>query len=117
MQSLRGFFFLPERNESEASDFGRRFGWFIEREGVRLGELDYLQWDAASQFWHTYRLTWRMPEDAVTGPDAWIAAGLVLRNRRYTDVVVDSFTVSPEQESGVIGVRGAYVTEGRIRRG
>ena len=117
MPRLNWSLFQRKQRESEASDFGRRFGWFIERDGVRLGELDYLRWDSASQFWHTYRLIWRMPEDAVTGSDAWIAAGLVLRNRRYTDIVVHSFAVSPERENGVITIRGAHVPEERITRG
>ena len=37
------------------------------------------------------------------------AAKLVLRNRRYTDVVVDTFLTSLEREGGVIAVRSAYV--------
>lgn len=71
--------FNRKRRAAEESDFGRRFGWFIERDGERIGELDYVRWDSHAQFWHEYRLTWRRPEDAVIGPDAWIAAKLVLR--------------------------------------
>jgi hypothetical protein len=99
---------------AETSDFGRRFGWFIEKDGERIGELDYLRWDSYAQFWHEYRLTWHQPEDAVVGPDAWIAAKLVLRNRRYTDVVIDTFLTSPERDGGVIAVRGAYVPQEKL---
>jgi hypothetical protein len=108
--------FQSEIRAAEESDFGRRFGWFVERDGVRVGELDYLRWDSDAQFWHEYRLNWHSPADAVVGPDAWISSQLVLRNRRYTDVVVDSFLTSPERAAGVIAVRGASVTEERIRR-
>ena len=101
---------------AEESDFGRCFGWFIEKDGVIVGELDYLRWDSWAQFWHEYRVTWRRPEDAVVGPDAWIASKLVLRNRRYTDVVVESFLTGTERGSGVIPVRSAFVSEERIRR-
>ncbi len=97
----------------EESDFGRRFGWFIERHGERIGELEYIRWTADMQFWHDYRLSWRRPEDAVVGPDAWIEAKLVLRNRRCTDTVVDSFLTSEERD-GVIAIRGAYVPEERL---
>jgi hypothetical protein len=97
------------------SDFGRRFGWFIEKDGERIGELDYVRWDSSAQFWHEYRLTWRRPEDAVIGPDAWIVSKLGLRNRRYTDVVIDSFIRSPQRDGDVIAVRGAYVPGERIR--
>lgn len=106
--------FNRKRRAAEESDFGRRFGWFIERDGERVGELDYLRWDADAQFWHDYRLTWRRPEDAVIGPDAWLEAKLVLRSRRYTDVLVDSFLTSPEREGSVIAVRGASVPEHRL---
>jgi hypothetical protein len=98
------------------SDFGRRFGWFIEKDGTRIGELDYLRWDSVAQFWHEYRVTWRRPEDAVIGPDAWISSKLVLRNRRYTDVVVESFLTGTEREFGVISIRSASVSEERIRQ-
>jgi len=97
-------------------DFGRRFGWFIEKDGTRIGELDYLRWDSVAQFWHEYRVTWRSPEDAVIGTDAWITSKLVLRNRHYTDVVVESFLIGAEREGGVIPVRAAYVSEERIQQ-
>jgi len=101
----------------EESDFGRRFGWFIERGGEIVGALEYLRWDSSSQFWHEYRVVWRRPEDAVVSPDGWIAANLVLRNRRYTDIVVDSFLTSQGPDAGSVSVRGACVPEKRIRRG
>ena len=107
--------FLRKRAAAEQSDFERRFGWFIERGGTRIGELDYLRWDSAAQFWHEYRLSWRSPSDAVIGPEAWIASKVMLRNRRYADAVVDSFLISAERGNGVIAVRGAHVTEERIR--
>lgn len=103
------------RPPTEESDFGRKFGWFIERNGEVIGELDYVRWDSWSQFWHEYRVTWRRPENAIIGPDAWISEKLVLRNRRYTDVVVASFLTGAPREGGVIPVRGASVSAERIR--
>lgn len=100
---------------AKESDFGRRFGWFIERSGARIGELDYIRWDSLSQFWHEYRVAWRSPEDQVIGSIAWIEAGLVLRNRRYMDVMVDSFLTAP-RDGDVIAVRSAFVPEERMRR-
>jgi hypothetical protein len=99
------------RQVAEESDFGRRFGWFIEQDSERIGELDYIRWDSDAQFWHEYRVTWYKPEDAAFGPDAWLEARLVLRSRRYTDVVVDSYLTSQQRDNGVIAVRGAYVPE------
>jgi len=103
--------FKYKSKAAQESDFGRRFGWFIERSGQTIGELEYLRWDSVAQFWHEYRLIWRKPEDAVVGPDAWASAHLVLRNRHYTNVVVDSFLTSPERADGVIAIRGAHVPE------
>ena len=101
---------------AQESDFGRRFGWFIEKGVDRIGELDYVRWDSVTQFWHEYRLTWRRPEDAVVGPDAWIAAKLVLRNRRYTDVMIDLFLTSSERGGGIIAVRFASVSVERFEK-
>ncbi|MES2572031.1 MAG: hypothetical protein V4710_18495 [Verrucomicrobiota bacterium] len=101
---------------AQESDFGRRYGWFVEKETERIGELDYVQWDSHGQFWHEYRLTWRSLEHAVVGPDAWIEAQLLLRNRRFTDVVVDSFLTSPERGDGVIAVRFAWVPVERFEK-
>jgi hypothetical protein len=98
------------------SDFGRRFGWFIEKAGETVGELEYIGWDSDAQFWHLYRVTWRRPEIAIACPDSWAECGMVLRNRRFTDVVVESYLVSAERAPGVIAVRGASVPEERIRR-
>ncbi len=106
--------FKRKNKAAQDSDFGRRFGWFIERDGRTIGELEYLRWDSFAQFWHEYRLTWRTPTDEVVGPDAWISSGLVLRNRRYTDVVVSSFLTGQQQQPDIIRVRGASVPEDLI---
>lgn len=106
--------FKRKNRAAQDSDFGRRFGWFIERDGQTIGQLEYLSWDSFAQFWHEYRLTWRTPTDAVVGPDAWISAGLVLRNRRYTDVLVSSFLTGQQQQPDIIRVRGASVPEDLI---
>jgi len=101
---------------AEEEDWGRRHGWFIEMDGVTIGELEYVQSDVNSQFWTEYRVTWRRPEDAVTDPDQWIWKGLFLRNRFYTDVVVDSFLTNGVRPDGIVSVRSAQVSEKRIRR-
>ena len=96
---------------AEESDYGRRFGWFIERDGTTVGELEYLRWLSDSQFWHEYRISWRSEADAVHDPDAWIDAELSLRNKRCPEVVIDSFLTATTDEKNVIAVRGASVPE------
>ncbi|WP_395732857.1 hypothetical protein [Prosthecobacter sp.] len=111
---LRHKFFKKKSKAFRESNYGCMYGWFIERDGQRIGELDYLRWDISSQFWFDYRVTWRSPEDAVNGGSAWLDAKLVLRNRRYTDVIVDLFLASSEKPGGVIAIRSAYVPEERF---
>ncbi len=76
--------------------------------------MDYIRWDSQSQFWHEYRLTWHDPNDTVKGPDAWLEAGLVLRNRKHTEVIIKDFLASPEREPGVIAIRGAQVPSEKL---
>jgi len=103
--------------DTDDSDFGRRYGWLIEKDGQTLGELDYVRWDWESQFWHEYRVSWRKPEDAATTPDAWLEMRLTLRNRRFKDVVIDTFMVGTERGEGIVPIRGACVSEARIQAG
>jgi hypothetical protein len=62
--------------------FGRRYGWFIEKKGDRIGELDYVRWIHMLNSGMSIAFLGCRPEDAVVGPDAWLAAKLALRNRR-----------------------------------
>ena len=80
------------------------------RERERIGELDYVRWDAGAQFRHEYRVTWLKKEAASieSDPDAWIAAKLSLRNRHLQNVVVTDFIIAPKCP-GLIAVRGAHV--------
>ena len=92
------------------SDWGRKFGWFIEKDGRIIGELEYVRWDSDAQFWHDYRVVWRSDEEELISQEAWLDAKAVLRNRRFTDVVIDGFLASPRGDSAV-GIRYAHVPE------
>ncbi len=97
------------------SDFGRRYGWFVERDGKRIGELDYIQFDG--QPWHEYSIKWMNEEESRIEADqeAWVLNKIVLRNRRYPDVVMSTFLTSPVTK-GVIAVRTAFVPVKRFER-
>jgi hypothetical protein len=101
---------LRRRKAAKESDYGRRFGWFIEKDGVKIGELEYVRWLPDGQFWHEYRVTWYKSEDAVGGRDVWSKERLTLRNRRFLQVVVESFMTSATGGE-LIQVRGACVPE------
>jgi hypothetical protein len=90
------------------SDFGRRYGWFIERDGNQIGELDYIRWDSLGQFWHEYSVVWHSDAESwiEADPDAWIQRKVTLRNKRYPDIVVSEFLIAPRAK-GIIVVRFA----------
>ena len=103
------------RRRAKETDYGRTFGWFVEKGKERLGELEYIRWDSFSQFWHEYRVTWEKEEAQAfeQNPDAWIESHLSLRNRRYQQVVVTGFLTAP-RTAGVIAVRSAFVPEDQL---
>ena len=107
--------FRSRRRDIVESDFGRRFGWLIERDGVRVGELEYLRWDENSQFWHEYRVFWRQLEGDTTRIEDWAESGFELRNRRFTDVIVREYLSAPGGDEGVVAIRGVYVPDEYFR--
>src|SRR5262245_22193474 len=52
----------PIKKEIEESDWGRRYGWFVEKDGSVIGSLDYIRWDSHSQFWHDYHFVLDRPD-------------------------------------------------------
>lgn len=78
------------------SDFGRRFGWIIERDGIPIGELEYIRWDSNMQFWHEYSVLWHSEADGCIEeePDAWDLQKIILRNKRYPDVAISHFLIT-----------------------
>jgi len=99
---------FPAKKAENESNFGRRFGWYIERNGERLGELDYLRWDSYGQFWHDYELKWLpgkevQPYQHEVDPlrDDWSEQKLVLRHKHFTDVVISGYLANYRVESTV----------------
>jgi len=103
---------------ARASDDGRAYGWFIEKNQTRIGELDYVQWDIDSQFWYEYRIRGLPDIILPTDPDEWIRQDLTLRNRRFTDVVVSVFLTSFRTfpTDGIIRIRFAKVPIERFEK-
>lgn len=83
----------------------------MEKDGAVVGELEYVRWVGETQFWHEYRLSWRDRSSTPKTPDDWIELKLVLRNRHFRDVVVDSFLVTHFPDPNLISIRGAAVPE------
>jgi hypothetical protein len=104
------------RREIGESDSGRRFGWFMERDGECIGELEYKRWDENSQFWHEYVVCWRRPGGDPTRIEDWSESGIELRNRKFPEVVVRGFLSAPGSVEGVVAIRNASVPDRCFRR-
>ncbi len=108
--------FRSRRPDVRESDFGRRFGWFIERDGVCIGELDYSRWDENSQFWHEYLVRWQSPEGDATLLEDWAESGIELRNRKFPDVVAREFLSTSGCTDEVVSIRNAFVPDKHFRK-
>jgi len=82
-----------------------------------MGELDYIRWDSLAQFWHEYSVKWQNnADDRVSAdPEAWLNSKVALRNRHYTDVLIEGSMAAPRAK-GVIALRFASVPLERFKR-
>ena len=71
------------RDQYEATDFGRRYGWWLCVDGKRVAELDYVAWDTESQFWHIYQVLPLHPNFDEVGydPEQWCTERVSLQSR------------------------------------
>jgi hypothetical protein len=90
------------------TNFGRTYGWFIDKDGKKIGELNYIHWDSDGQFWHDYSVTWETGKEIKADPDEWMREKLVLRSRKYPDVVTSDFLTSHKPDK-TVSVRFASV--------
>ena len=97
-----------ERKRLEVeTDFGRRHGWSLLHGDQVVAELDYVCWDEVAQFWHRYRVRWASG-DARIPAEAWAQSGLVLRNRKYSQVEFRDYLVTRGDEDAVL-LRGPCI--------
>ena len=111
-----GKFLNRGKQVAENSDYGRKYGWFIEKNGEKVGDLDYVRWCEDTQFWHEYGVTWATELKGTDTPEGWVSLGLTLRNRTFTDVVIHSFMTAPATDSSRVFIRGASVDLERIAK-
>lgn len=97
------------------SDFGRTYGWFITREGLKIGELDYIRWDSDGQFWHEYLVAWENGKELKPDPDQWLKEKITLQNRKYPDVKTSNFLIAHKPDK-IISVRNAFVPVERFEQ-
>lgn len=93
------------------SNYGRRFGWYVEHDGDVVGELT----DPVSEdmFWDSYTLTVTpASEHLVLDPAMWNGWRFRFRNKVLDEYAVNAFCGKTTPESlagGSISMRGLYL--------
>ena len=99
---------IMAQTDFEKSDFGRRYGWDALVEGEIVAELEYIAWHPEGQFWHSYRIAWSPEKEPLNFPaEDWSMRGVVLRNKKHTDVLISNYLSSGKED--IIYLRGVYV--------
>lgn len=95
------------------SNFGRRFGWYVEREGRRLAALTKPRF--TDMFWTSYVIEplGETPEDRsrVLQSDFWNPRGLTFINRVSGGVAPNAFSSAAGLVGERVVMRALYVDE------
>lgn len=95
-----------------ASNYGRKFGWYVESEGCRLATLTDPQWD--DMFWVSY--AYSAASDAATSgseldsKELWLRDDLIYRSRHFDMVAPFVLAAGAEPLAGRISMRGLYLS-------
>ena len=78
------------------SDYGRNYGWYVERNGRRIAALTDPVWDCESQFWFRYRVVPLSDDPAdlafLRSDACWNASGeAIYRNREFGEIACSAF--------------------------
>lgn len=98
-----------EKKQEAETDFGRRYGWILLYEDRPVAELDYVRWDEASQFWHSYAVRW-LESGSFSGVpfEKWQESGFVLRSKKYHQIEFKDY-LSALANDGTVLLRGPHV--------
>ncbi|MEM7151604.1 MAG: hypothetical protein AAF799_02135 [Myxococcota bacterium] len=93
------------------SDYGRQYGWFVERNGTPIAILLDPQW--VDMFWDSYRVHpvpgSNLP-DMIYTAELWHAGDLVYRNRATGEVVgAWAGGALPTRDDPRVVMRGLYL--------
>jgi len=73
-------------SELEQSDWGRNYGWFIELDGKKIGELVNAKY--VSQFWVEYKIVaYTGYENILFDHDKWAKCEFKFKNKHYPQYV------------------------------
>lgn len=102
---------VSPRDIAKAS-YGRDFGWFMERDGVVIGQLT--DWRFEDMFWCSYAVEplgdTEEQRRVVYDPSTWQAYPLTFRNRVTGDVATDAIASgTPSEGQPRVNMRFLYL--------
>jgi hypothetical protein len=103
-----------ERLKVFEANYGRDFGWFVERDGRKLAALTDPRFE--DMFWVSYAVEplGETPgeRDAVFTKDFWEPPGLTFRNRVTSEVIPSAFHAGsgPTRDRPRVIMRGLYTS-------
>jgi hypothetical protein len=104
------------RAQYVATDFGRRYGWWLCVDGVRVAELNYWRYDIDSQFWHEYRLIAWSPRFDEIGfdPGRWCSDDVSVESRYSVGFRIKGLLMAAmgaTSSGDLVAIRGASIPE------
>jgi hypothetical protein len=93
-------------------DYGRDFGWFVEKDGRRIAALTDPRFE--DMFWYSYAVSplgdTAAERDQIFAREFWNQSGIVYRNRKTGEVVPNAFPggAVPTKEIPRIWMRGLH---------
>ena len=85
------------RLETFEADYGRDFGWFVEKDDRRVAVLTDARFE--DMFWYSYAVEPlgknAAEQEAVFAAEFWAQPGLVYRNRATGEIAPDAFPGGP----------------------
>jgi len=106
------------RKEYQATDFGRRYGWWLCLGEKRVADLNYWRWDSGAQFWHEYRVFVFDPAFAEIGYDAdrWCQADISLESRYVEGFREGGGILMAPRAGNLVSIRSVHVPESEFIR-
>jgi len=99
------------KSELEKSNWGRDFGWFIEFEGEKIGEL--VDAEFYDMFWVKYKIVpYSSFEKVVLDYENWASCSFQYQNKHYLQYPKNAFfgmTIDKENDNYTIAMRGLYL--------
>ena len=102
---------IKAKKKLKKSNWGRDYGWFIEFEGKKIGELVDAEFE--DMFWYKYKIiSYDGFEKILLNSKNWKESKFQFRNKHYNQYAKNAFSspmLRKEKDKYVISMRGLYV--------